>query len=270
MALVLCLIGFECVVALGARGMMKKLRESLALTVVLNEDADSLAVSRLNQYLEKTPYAHTFQYVSKEQALAEHMENLGEDPSKFLGYNPLRASIEVYLNETYAHEDSIAVIERNLQQLSMVEDVVYQQDVVKLLDHNVGELHMVLVAVAAILLLMASALIVNTIRLHIYSKRFLINTMRLVGATSWTIKQPFVKRNVRMGFEAGVMAMVILAGLVYVLRARWGVLLLDLTWQNIVVVVTVVVLGGELIAFVASLFATGRYVRMKTDHMYEI
>ena len=269
-ALVLFLVGLECIVLLSARNLITRVKENMALTVVLTEEADSTSLARFATMMDAAPYCHDYKLITKEQALREHIEQLGEDPSAFLGYNPLTDAFEVYLDATYAQPDSVAMIEASIKSLPYVDEVIYQQDVVRILDRGVNEVSLVLAVVAIALLLMSLVLIVNTIRLHIYSKRFLINTMRLVGATPWVIRAPFIRRNVRMGFEAGLLALIALAGAVYYCHARMGIVLFPYTWQNITFVAVTILVGGMLIAFLASLFATDRYVRMKIDKMYEI
>lgn len=269
-ALVLFLVGLECIVLLSARNLITRVKENLALTVVLTEEADSTSLALFATMMDAAPYCHDYKLITKEQALREHIEQLGEDPSAFLGYNPLTDAFEVYLDATYAQPDSVAMIEASIKSLPYVDEVIYQQDVVRILDRGVNEVSLVLAVVAIALLLMSLVLIVNTIRLHIYSKRFLINTMRLVGATPWVIRAPFIRRNVRMGFEAGLLALIALAGAVYYCHARMGLVLFPYTWQNITFVAVTILAGGMLIAFLASLFATDRYVRMKIDKMYEI
>jgi len=269
-ALVLFLIGLECMVLLSTRNLVHNIKENVALTVVLTPEADSTEVDRLASLLDKVPYCSRYEYISREQALEEHIRNLGEDPEKFLGYNPLTDAYEVYLDERYAHSDSIVGIRNSLGSLPFVDDVLYQEDIVDVLDKSVSEISLIVAVVAVILLLMSLALITNTIRLHIYSKRFLINTMRLVGATPWVIKLPFIRRNLRMGLEAGVVAVLALSGAYWYCITHLSVHFFPLIWQNICMVAGVVLIGGELIAFLASLVATERYVRMKVDRMYEI
>lgn len=269
-ALVLCLVGLECVAVLGAKNLIRNLRENFTLSVVMTDTADSTQISRLGQYLSLMDYVGQSVYVSKEQALEEHIEHLGEDPTQFLGYNPLRPSYEVHLKADYTNVDVLDSLTTELHALPMVEDVIYQQDVVKMLDTNVSEISLILVVVALVLLIMAMALIVNTIRLHIYSKRFLINTMRLVGATPWVIKAPIVKRNLLMGAEAGLLALLILGAVLYYFRMRLGMWIIEPTAINMTILACAVLIGGELITLLASLLATSRFIRMKIDKMYEI
>ena len=269
-SMVLFLIGLECIVLLGAHHLMNRVRENLTLTVVMTADADSSSVKRFKNILEVVPYCQSYQFVSKEEALEEHINTLGEDPAKFLGFNPLTDAYEVHLKSEYACSDSIEPIAGQLQALPYVSRIIYQEDVVRVLDSRVSEISIILLVVAAVLLMIAWVLIVNTIRLQVYSKRFLINTMRLVGATRWVICRPFIGRAVRMGLEAGVLTSCILAGALWYLKMRMGIILFPLTWQNMACLTGAVLLSGIFITGIASVIATGRYVRMKIDRMYEI
>ncbi len=268
--LVLLLVGLETIVVLGAHHLVSRVRENFTVTVVMKADADSLAVSRLNKVLEAVPYTRSYNYISKQDALLEHIDALGEDPTRFLGYNPLPDSYELQLREQYANADSIAVVKQQLEQLPYVDDVLYEEDVVLALDHQLGSISVALLSVALLLLIVAWALIVNTIRLQVYAKRFLINTMRLVGATSWVIRAPFVRRSVLMGLEAAVAATAVLFAMLYYAKWRMGIVVVPLTWSNLAIIAAVILVSGIVITFFASLFATGRYVRMKIDKMYEI
>jgi cell division transport system permease protein len=203
-------------------------------------------------------------------ALQEHITNLGEDPQKFLGYNPLTDAFEIHLQEVYTAADSIAHIEQQMLTLPYVNQVIYHKDVISKLDKNLNEISLILLAVALALLIIALVLISNTIQLQVYSKRFLINTMRLVGATPWVIKWPFIRRNMWLGMEAAVLACAMIALTYYYCVQHLGIVLFSLTQTNVIFVVVVVVLSAVVITFLASLAATNRYIRMKTNKLYEI
>lgn len=269
-SLVLFLIGLECVVLMSARELVRYVRESVALTIVLNEEVTSDEIQRMQTLMEAAPYCLDVQFISREQALQEHIDNLGEDPQKFLGYNPLTDAFEIHLYEQYTLSDSILTIEQQLRSLPYVDNILYQQDIVKTLDHNLNEISVVLLLVALALLIIALVLISNTIQLQVYSKRFIINTMRLVGATPWVIKWPFIRRNLLMGFEASLIACTMLAFAYYYCMERLGVMLFPMTKMHIGFLVAVVLLCGLIITFLASLAATNRYIRMKTNKLYEI
>lgn len=269
-SLVLFLIGLEAVLLISANELIRQVKENVALTLVLTDETTPDELQRIDNLLTIAPFAREHVYVSKEQALQEHIEYLGEDPVRFLGFNPVQASYEVFLQADYAQADSIADIEAKLAVFPCISNIVYQKDVVSMLDSNVGIVSVGLLAVALLLLFVAVALIVNTIRLHVYSKRFLINTMKLVGATPHVIKAPIVRRNVLMGVLAALFALLLLSGAVAYVRYSFGINLLLLTWQNIVAVAGVVLLSGVLITLFASIFATNHYIRMKTDDLYYV
>lgn len=269
-SLVLFLVGLECVVLMSAHELVRHVRENVVLTVVLSDMASQEDVARMDNLMQVAPYVNGSDYISREEALQEHIDNLGEDPQTFLGYNPLTDAFEVNLHAEYAQIDSIHVIEQSLLALPYVDKVIYQADIVKQLDSNLQEASLILLAIALALLVIALVLISNTIQLQVYSKRFLINTMRLVGATPWVIKWPFIRRNMLMGIEAACVALLMLAATYYYFVNRLGIRLFALTEQNIAIIIVAVVFVGWFITFFASLAATNRYIRMKTSKMYEI
>ena len=269
-ALVLCLIGLECVLLLSAGALVTRMRENMTVTAVLAQGTDSVQRARLEAILDAGGHCSGYNYVSAQEALEEHIRSLGEDPSTFLGYNPLSASYEIHPTDAYSHPDSLAVLAENLQALPYVTEVLYPRDLADLMSSNVHDFSLILLAVALVLLLVSLVLIVNTIRLQIYSKRFIINTMTLVGATSWVTRRPFVRRNMIMGLVAGIVALAILSGMVYYVEYKMGLLLFPLTWQNIAFVSAVVLCSGLLITLFASLIATGKYIRMDNNSLYEI
>ena len=269
-ALVLCLVGVECVLLLSAGSLMKHVKENVTITALLTNGADTVARQRFENMLAAADYCSSFRYSSAEDALEEHIQTLGEDPSAFLGYNPLTASYEIHPAVQYATPDSISIVESKLLELPYIDKVLYQKNLVKMLNSNVSQAAIALLIIAAVLLLIACVLIVNTIRLQIYSKRFLINTMTLVGATPWTIKAPFVGRYILLGTVAALLSIGALTGLVYYVQIHLGIVLFPLTWQNITFVAGTVFLAGLLITFFSSMIATGRYIRMNINTMYEI
>lgn len=269
-SLVLFLIGLECMVLMSARNLIRHVRENVVLTVVMQEDATSDEITRMQKLVDVSPYVLTSRYITKEEALQEHIETLGEDPEKFLGYNPLTDAFELRLKETYMQADSIQAIDSRLSSLPYVNRVIYHTDVINILDQNINKVLLVLLVLALVLLAIALVLIVNTIQLHIYAKRFLINTMRLVGATPWVIKWPFIRRNIWIGIEASVIACGLLVGVYYYCYEKLSLVLFELNYFTVGSIVCVVFLSGFAITFFASLMATNRYIRMKTNTLYEI
>ena len=269
-SLVLFLIGLECVALLSARDVIRQVRENMVLTVVMNDNATQEETARMRNIITVAPFILESRYISREQALQEHIENLGEDPQKFLGYNPLTDAFEIRLIESYANKDSVRILDERFSSLPYVNKVVYHEDVLSALDSNLNRVLLALLVVAVVLLILALVLISNTIQLQIYSKRFIINTMRLVGATPWVIKWPFIRRNLWIGVEAAIVACGMLALTYYYCCARFGVYLFPLNRFTIGCIVAVVLVSGFVITFLASFTATSRYIRMKTNKLYEI
>jgi len=195
-------------------------------------------------------------YISREQALQEHIVALGEDPTEFLGYNPLSASYEIHPTDQYSSSDSLQILAEQLESLSYVTEVIYPRDLADLMSSNINEFSLILFIVACILLVVSMVLIINTIRLQIYSQRFIINTMTLVGATPWVVRRPFVLRNMLMGFISGIVALLILGAMIYYVHYRLGIMLFSLQWYNVACVSAVVLTSSLLITLFASLIAT--------------
>ena len=269
-SLVLCLIGMECVLLLSAGALVTRMRENITITAVLSSESDTTRCARLEMILDHCNWCSGYTYVSAEEALEEHIRSLGEDPSSFLGFNPLSASYEIHPTDVYSEADSLAVIADQLQALPYVTEVLYPRDLADLMSSNVHDFSLILLAIAFVLLLVSMVLIVNTIRLQIYAKRFIINTMTLVGATSWVTRRSFVWKNMLMGLLAALVALAVMSGLVYYTEHSLGLMLFPLTWQNIAMVCAVVLCSGLLITLFASLIATGKYIRMDNNSLYEI
>ncbi len=269
-ALVLLLIGLETVLIMSTRNLIEQVKENVTLTIILQDDADSIQKARLDNYLQIAPFINQYEYISKDDALQEHITHLGEDPSKFLGFNPLLPSYEIHLESEYTQADSISAITNKLSVFPFIHEIVYPENVVSLLDGQINTFSIILLAVALVLLIVAIVLIVNTIRLYVYSKRFLINTMKLVGATPFVIKAPIIRRNILMGLIAGLIALILLAGSLYYCQAQLGIILLPLTLVNISIVCGVVLVTGLLITGFAALIATNKYIRMHTDDLYYV
>ena len=267
-SLVLFLIGLMCTLLLFARDMSVYVRENIKLSVVLNDDIDEDYRKRIERFIGASTFSKSVEYISKEAALEELIASLGEDPQTFLGFNPLMASLEVNLNAAYANSDSVAVIESKLRTFEHINRIVYQRDVVDIVNNNVRKASFVLLGIATVLLFISIALINNTIRLAIYSNRFLINTMKLVGATSWFIRKPYFRQSMRNGFIAAVLAIIYLGALLYYAKNQIGFEGMNISVQTAGIVCVTIILTGIVITGFSSYFAVGRYVRMNTNDMY--
>ena len=270
MSLVLFLVGLLTLTLFLARDMTRYVKENLNLSIVLSDEITPRQTERIKKFLEKSDYAKSVELISKEQALQEHIQDLGENPEEFLGFNPLLASLEVKLNENYANTDSVAKIEKKLSKYKEIQKVSYQKDMISMVNENIKKISIILLGIAAIPMLISFALINNTVRLSIYSNRFLINTMKLVGATHWFIRKPYVRRSVLNGIIAAIIALGLLTGLVFYFQNEFGLQSQMITRDTELIVAAVVIVLGILLTAISSYFAVGRYLRMRSDDMYYI
>ena len=271
MSLVLFLIGLLALSLFLTRDMTNFVKENLNLSVVLSEEITESQTKAIEKYLTKSDFAKSVEYISKEQALKEHVEYLGEDPEAFLGYNPLFAQFEVKLNARYANNDRVPVIESKLKRFGKsIEEVSYQKDVIAQVNENIRKISIILIGIVSVLLLISFALINNTVRLRIYSNRFLINTMKLVGAKSWFIRKPYMKQSVINGLVAALIALGLLAGLVYYFKFNFGLDTDLIKQKTALIVAAIVIVSGVILTAISSYFAVGRYIRMRTDDMFYV
>jgi len=268
MSLVLFLVGLVSLLMFVARDMSVFVKENINLSIVLDDEIDQSYTKRIEKYLTTSSFAKSVDYVSKEDALKDHIASLGEDPQDFLGYNPLKASLEVKLKANYANTDSVAVIESKLKAFEHINRSAYQKDMLSLVNENVRKVSLVLLGLAIVLLIVSIALINNTVRLAVYSNRFLINTMKLVGATHWFIRKPYIIQGLLNGFVAALISLAMLAGMVYYILYEFGMTAAALNPVSAVLVSLIVIVAGVVLTSLSSYFAVGRYLKMNTHDMY--
>ena len=268
--LVLLLLGLVVFFVLGAHNLSIYVRENINFSVLISDDMKEADILKLQKKLDKEPLVKQTEYISKKQALKEQSEAMGTDPEEFLGYNPFTASIEIKLHSDYANSDSIAKIEKMIKKNTNIQDVLYQRELIDLVNDNIRNISLVLLALAVVLALISFALINNTIRLAIYSKRFLIHTMKLVGASWGFIRRPFLRRNIWSGVLAGIMADAILMGTAYWLVSYEPELIRVITPEVMLLVSGSVLIFGVVITFLCAYLSINKYLRMKASTLYYI
>ena len=268
--LVLFVVGLIACLFLVAKNFSQQTKENFTVSIVIKENSDSTEVVRLGEYLSKVDFVSKAVYISKEQALEDHIVALGENPAEFLGFNPLLASYEVNLKSTFVNAESLKDIEQRIISFSPVQEVVYQKDMIDLLNRNLQKLGVVLLGICAIMLFISLVLTNNTIRLLLYSKRFVINTMRLVGAKASFIRRPFVWQSIKMGIWAILLALICLGGVLYYLQKELGLVMNLLTLDFVIPIVAIVALFGILITWISAVFAVNKYIRLGTNKLYYI
>ncbi len=268
LALVLFMLGLVGLMILNARKLSVHIKENIGFQVILKDTATSAQVDALQQEISASAFSKRVDYITKEQAAEKLKTDLGEDFISFLGYNPLLSSLDVKLNADYANADTLANVEKGLLQKAIVKEVVYQKDYIKQLDENKKSAVFFILIFSCALLIVAIALINNTIRLSIYSQRFIIRTMYLVGATRVFISKPFIFKGIRQGVIAGILAGALLAGFL-VVSTSYIPDLLQLQDENMLALLFggIVVLG-VFISSLSALVSVMRYLRLKTSDLY--
>ena len=268
--MVLLLLGLVVFFVLAAHNLSVYVRENISFSLVVGDNMKEADVLKLRKRLAAEPFVKELEYISKEQALKEHTEAMGTDPQEFLGYNPFKASMEIKLHSQYANSDSIARIEKVLKRNSNIQEVLYRKELIDAVNDNIRNISLLLLGLALVLALISFALINNTIRLAIYSKRFLIHTMKLVGANWSFIRRPFLRRNFWVGILSACVADGLLwAGATWLVRYEPG-LVSVVTPQVMVVVSCAVLVFGVLITWLCALLSINKYLRMKAGTLYYI
>lgn len=268
--LVLFLLGMFAFLMLYAHILSNHVKENIGFEIVMNSDVKEANILRLQKELDTLPAVKATEYVTKDEAIHRLSEDLGEDFLQWLGdeENPLLPSIDVHLNADYANNDSLSIIEERILKNSDVKEVYYQKSLVHLINQNIRRVGTGLVIISVILLFIATALIRTTIRLSIYSKRFLVRSMQLVGATESFIRMPFVKTGISQGLIGAVLADILLFVMMYVLQKRvpeLGVL------QNPLLTACVflgIIFLGVLLAALSTRFALRKYLNADVDTLY--
>ena len=268
-ALVLFMLGSLGLIMLNAQKLSDHVRENIRFQIYLKDNAKEVDVAKLKKSIDASAYTKSALLKTKEEAARELQEELGEDFIGFLdGVNPIPATIDLKLEAAYTHTDSIQWIVQKLQANANVKEVAYSPDLIAKVNENMKKISMVLLGFSILLLLIAVALINNTIRLAMYSKRFIIRSMQLVGANRNLIQRPFLWQGIVQGVLAGLIAMGMLVGLLYFLRNEIPEFL---QFQDMVIFAKLfglTVLLGIFIAFISTFFAVNRYIRMKLDDLY--
>lgn len=269
-SLVLFILGIMAMLGILANNLSVYVRENIGFSIVLKESVKEGEVTRLQAVLEHADYVKAAQYISKEEALKEVMLELGENPEEIIGYNPMQASIEVRLKADYAHPDSIAIIEKNLTQYSYIDNLQFQKDLIQAVNENMTTIGFILFALAMVLMVISYVLISNTIRLTAYSRRFIIYTMKLVGATPGFIRRPFIVSNVVCGIIAAIVAIILLTGCMSYVVNEFDNFYTLVTPSMILIVYGIVLVLGILLTAISSFFAVNRYISMKRDDLYYV
>jgi cell division transport system permease protein len=266
--LVLFMLGLLAILLYNAKKASDFVKENIGLTVIIQEDIKESEILAYKQLLDKSDFVRESRYITREEAAKALMKDLGEDFVGFLGYNPLLPSVELRLKANYANSDSLKIIEKTISAYKGVKEIVYQKSLVEVVNQNLRKISFIILGFSALLLVISIALINNTIRLAVYSKRFLIKTMQLVGATEHFIRTPFMVRGIVQGLYAAGASLLLLAVTLYVAQRQLPELVNFQDIKLYFILFGFVTLLGIIISWISTFFAVRKYLRLRADLLY--
>src|SRR5476651_1143618 len=267
-AMVLLMIGLLGLLLVDANNLSRYVKKNIVVNVFVDDAAHETDVLQLQKQLEANPMVKQAQYVSKEIAARNLQKDLGEDFVKFLGYNPLSQSLDVYLNAQYANNADITKFKTQLLKNPLVKEVKYQQSLVDQMNQNLTSVSLIILAFAGIFVVVSVALINNTIRLAIYSQRFLIKSMQLVGATKGFIRKPFLLYGIWHGLLGALIAVIILMGTLYISVKQVPDLVILQNYTQFGIVFLLVIGLGVFISGFSTYLAVNKFLRLKIYDLY--
>lgn len=266
--LVLFLLGALGLFIINSKKISDNFKEEIAMTVYFKNEAKDSTLKAFGNELKVSKYVKSSVYVTKEQAAKQHTDIIGEDFMTFLGANPLQNSYDIYLNAEFIDKVNIGKIERQIRDNDMVSDVVYDKQLVDLVNDNIKKVSMWILIISGFLAFIAVLLINSSMRLSIYSNRFIIKTMQMVGATKSFIRKPFIMRSVKLGIIGSILAIIALVGLLFYLQSHFPNLGIMDDYVVIGGVLVGVLIVGILITWISTHFATQRFLNLRTDDLY--
>lgn len=267
-SLVLFMLGLLGIIILHAKKISDQVKENIGFSIYMKDSAKEADIIKFQKYLDICPYTKSTQYITKEQAAKDLSKDLGEDFMSFLDFNPLPATIDIRLKADYANNDSLKIIETNILKNEIVKEVYYQKNLVQKVNENINRISIFILSFSSVFILIAISLINNTIRLSVYSKRFIIRTMQLVGANSAFIRKPFVLRGVLTGFLSSIIAILMLFALLLFVHEHLPEVINLQEIDSYLLVFFVVIILGITFSALSTYFAVRKYLKIKTDNLY--
>jgi cell division transport system permease protein len=268
LSLVLFVIGLLGLVLINAQRLSNYVKENIGFTIMLKEGVNEMEIINFQKILDAADFAKSSTFVSKEQATKDLQNDLGEDFVSFLGYSPLLSSVDVKLNASYANTDSLAVIKTELNDYPVVHTIFYQENLIDKLNSNVNRLSFFLLSFCLLLFVIAFALINNTIRLSVYSKRFLIRTMRLVGATNSFIQKPFLVKGIYQGIYSSIFAIFMLIGSIQLIQSETASMLNITDLKIIGFIFILIFIFGFFLSWISTFFAVRKFIKQNESELY--
>ena len=267
-ALVLFLLGNLGLMIINAKKVSDLLKEQISLTIYLNDSAKKVEINQIQKSLELADYTKSINFVSKEEAAELMISETGEDFMDFIGYNPLQNSIDIHLKADYVTNDKLNEIASELSDKKFVDDVKFDENLIELMNKNVRKISYWVLIFSIVFTLISVLLINSSIRLAVYSKRFIIKTMQMVGATKSFIRKPFIYKNLQLGLAGAFIANLALCVVFYQLDTYFPELTLSSAIEKLVLLVLAVFGVGFIITWISTFIATQRFLNLKTDQLY--
>ena len=265
---VLLFLGVLGLFLLNTKNVASHFKEQIVMTVYLKDSAKDIEITQLQKKIQLDPTTKKVQYTPKEEAAEQYARDIGEDFLEFLGYNPLLNSVDIYFNANYVNTLSLTQTKNEIESADFVDEVVYDQPLVTLLDENIQRISVVLMICTVLFIGIALVLINSSIRLSIYSKRVIIKTMQLVGATKSFIRKPFIWSHLRLGILSSFLALLLLSFLLWEVNSRFPELEMLNQKKELMLVYGGILILGVGITSISTFFATQRYLNLKTDAVY--
>jgi len=267
-SLVLFMLGILGLILLNTQQISNHVKENIGFSIILKGEIKDVDINQIKKTLDAETYVKATHFIHPDSAAADLKRDLGEDFISFLGYNPLLPSIDVKLNADYANTDSLNIIEADLLNNPNIKEVIYQKDLVSLVNQNVKKISFYMLAFSGLLLIIATALINNTIRLSIYSKRFLIKTMQLVGARHSFIRRPFVLQGIGNGIVSAFIAISLIIVVLYYFQQQYPELIDFRNFELYGALFLIMIVLGILISWISTNLAVRKYLRIQTGDLY--
>lgn len=267
-SLVLFAIGLVGMLVLHTKKLSEYVKENIGMTVYMNKNVKEAEMLQLQKELDAMEYVRSTEYISEEKAAETFQKELGDDFVSFIGYNPLHTSIEVHLKAAYADDFYFTQIETMLKKNPIVKEISYQKSLVQSINDNVKKISAVLLVFSLLLLLIAITLINNTIRLAVYSKRFLIKTMQLVGATEGFIRKPFLNVSIIHGLISSFIAIGMLIVVIYISRREIPEIISLQSLDLFLMLFAFVIVIGFIISLISTFVSVRKYLKLNVDHLY--
>jgi len=267
-SLVMFLLGLLGLFLINSNKLSEYFKEQIPLSIYLKDSAKDIEIKQLRQSIEMAEYTKSATYVSKEQAAQQYIEAIGENYLEFLGYNPLQNSIDVEIFADFVSTEKLKEITHQIETKDFVSDIEYDEMLVELFDKNIKTISFYILIFSVILLVIAVLLINSSIRLSVYSKRFTIKTMQMVGATKRFIRKPFIWKSVRLGIIGSFLAVIAVGVILYLLDQSWPQL--EVLTNKIVLLgfFSFMIIIGVVITWISTFFATKRFLNLRTDELY--